>query len=294
MQDTTKIAKWGCYILLVPCLILGLTSRFITSLSGRPTDLLLCIGISGLVGLITNTLAIKMILDYIYLPVINIKIPMSGLLPDNIGKLIDSISSQVGQQILTPETIRQEIGKQESFSKMFKSLEEGSISFESTGEIIDIIIAPQIEEEQFFSNIRDRIIKDFAKKKWIMKLANYTGVIDYDDLTYQIIDAIKEKLKEVKDNPETIRKLNDILRHSIKKLTPDQRSIIEKRLLKVLEDFALKNFDIATAVKNKLKDFSPKEIKKKVLELAHDYLGWIEVWGGILGAFVGIIMGIVL
>lgn len=293
MQDSTKIAKRGCYTLLVPCLILGLTSRFIPSLSGRPTDLLLCIGISGLVGLMTNTLAIKMILDYVYLPFPKIKIPMSGLLPDNVNKIIDSISSQVAQQILTPETIKQEIRNQKFFSKMFKSLEDGSISFESTGKIIEIIIASQIEQEQFFSNIRDRIIKDFAKKKWIMKLANLTGIIDYDDLTYQIIDAIKEKLEEVKDNPETFRELNDYLQDSIKKLTPYQDSI-EEYLLKFLEDFVVREFDIATAVKNKLKEFSPKEIKKMVLELAHDYLGWIEVWGGILGAFVGIIMGIVL
>jgi uncharacterized membrane protein YheB (UPF0754 family) len=56
----------------------------------------------------------------------------------------------------------------------------------------------------------------------------------------------------------------------------------------------LSRFDLAAAVRNRLAQFSPLEIKQKVEEGAADYLGWIEIWGGVLGAMVGLLMGTIL
>ncbi|MBN1436861.1 MAG: DUF445 family protein [Sedimentisphaerales bacterium] len=296
MPNQAKIAKNICYTALLLALLTGLLLHFFVSNYRTLSSLLMYASLSGLIGLGTNTLAIKMILDYVYLPFTKIKIPMSGLLPANFSKITNSIGSQIADNILNPETLKNEIRDQECFSKLLDSLQTDSIppeSLQKFQQLLCQILAAKIKTDEFYFQVRDGIVKSYAKQKIALKIANFTGIIDYDDTAYQIIDAINQRVAQIQANPQTTIILQNLLRDFLHEIEP-HKATIEDDLLDFLSSYVLNSFDIASAVKNKLDTLSAGDVKSMVLDIASDYLGWIEVWGGVLGTILGIILAALL
>ena len=288
ISNKVQKIKWGCYALFILFLTMRCIPRYTIYASQSLATLFFCVGISGFVGLITNTIAIKMVLDYTYVPYTKIKIPYSGLLPNNISKIIKSLSGQIADQILTPDTIKQEIRNQGFFKKIIESIGNEKIpqdQLETFKEFAFKLLLSHINDDHFYFLLRDKIIKDYGMKHFALRLANATGIIDYDDLTYQIIDALKEKIYELKNDQNTISELADTLQTSLHSIEHD----LEEEMLQFISDYIVNHFEVAAAVRNKLEDFSYKEIKDMVLELTNEHLGYIEIFGGILGSILGVV-----
>jgi uncharacterized membrane protein YheB (UPF0754 family) len=244
------------------------------------SKVLICIGFSGLVGQITNKLAIRMILDYVYirLGITRIRVPGSGLLQRNLSQLIDFVS-QGSVEILKNEVITKELSEQAVLEKLLETMRE-ELNKEASKNRIVSAMHRALDNEQFYLLLRDRVIKGYARKHRALAIANAAGIIDYDDLLYKVIAASKDMIE--KHFEEGVRVVwNELV---------SQKEKMEEQLSTMVE-MALDHFDLAMTVRNRLNQFSPGEIKEKVKEGASDYLGWIEIWGGVLGAMVGLLMG---
>jgi len=288
---TVKLFSAGILAILIAVSV-GL--QFLSEADRWIARLLLCVGISGLIGQMTNKIAIRMIFDYVRVPFTRLNIPGSGLLQRNLDKVIDFIS-QGSIHILNPETIKNEIREQDVVSKLGDIFQDEKGSEPGLERFIDIILAQVgkwLENEEFYFLLRDGVIKDYAEKHVSVQIAHATGIIDYDDLTYKIIDALKKKIQDTRQSPEDLHELKSAIQKMIQDVSYDE-DVIEEQLLELV-DVVLKKFDFTTVVKNRLLEFSPEQIKEAILEGASEYLGWIEVWGGILGGLVGILMWSVL
>ncbi|MBN2031999.1 MAG: DUF445 family protein [Deltaproteobacteria bacterium] len=258
------------------------------------SKMLILIGFSGLVGQITNKLAIRMILDYldINLGITRIRVPGSGLLQRNLSKLIDFVS-EGSVQVLNKEVVRKELREQEVMKNLLEAVQK------KPGKVVDGIISVVLTElesilskDKFYILLRDGIIKGYARKHRALAIANVTGIIDYDDLTYTIIETLKDTARQLQLSTRAKAHLETFVREVCKDLTLHKEKLEEK--LSTMVAVALDQFSLITAVRNRLNQFSPGEIKEKVEEVAADYLGWIEIWGGVLGAMVGLLMGTIL
>ncbi|MCP4711991.1 MAG: DUF445 family protein [Planctomycetes bacterium] len=292
--DKAKTVKLVSAIILLLFIAASVCLQFFTDTNRWIARLLLCVGVSGLIGQMTNKIAIRMIFDYVRIPHTKFNIPGSGLLQRNLDKVIDFIS-EGSIHILNPETIKNEIREQEVVGKL------GDIFINESGQepgldrLIDIIldhVEKWMDNEDFYFLIRDGVIKDYAEKHIAIQIANATGIIDYDNLTYKIIDEIKKKIADTRQSPEDLDELKYVVRNLLQDTTYSKDDIEEQLL--ALVGVVLKKFDFATVVKNRLQAFTPEQIKAAILEGASEYLGWIEVWGGILGGLVGILMWSVL
>ena len=284
--------------LLVLCFLLG--AGFVLRFGGKGyaalSNVLICVGFSGLVGQITNKLAILMILDYvdIQLGITRIRVPGSGLLQRNLSHLIDFVSKG-SVEILNKDVVIKELHEQAVLEKLLEAMREQSNTAEVRSKVISVMLKALesgLDNDQLYLLLRDNIIKGYARKHRALAIANAAGVIDYDDLTYKIIDALKNRAHQLQSSPDAKKQLEAMVQVVWEELSL-QKEKLEEQLLAMV-GMVLKRFDLATAVRNRLSQFSPQEIKEKVKEGAADYLGWIEIWGGVLGAMVGLLMGTIL
>ncbi len=259
-------------------------------------NLLICVGFSGLVGQLTNKLAIRMILDYVHIPLgrKRLRVPGSGLLQRNLPQLIDFISEGAAQ-ILSEEVIKREFREQQVVNRLLEVIRV-QLEAEDAPDRMMIpvlrLVEKALEQEAFYLLLRDRIVKGYASEQPLMQLANVTGIIDYDDLTYRIIGALQRRLYELQSSPEAHREIGRLLPGLWDEL--QARSVHLEESLFEMAGTLLARFDLAAAVRNRLLEFTPAEIRDKVEEGAADYLGWIELWGGLLGAVVGLLMAMIL
>ena len=47
--------------------------------------------------------------------------------------------------------------------------------------------------------------------------------------------------------------------------------------------------DIEHLVDNRLNELSPNDIKKMIKDIIDNHLGWLVIWGGVFGGFIGLI-----
>ena len=257
----------------------GLILRFGWKSYGTLSNVLICIGFSGLVGQLTNKLAIRMILDYvdIHFGFGRIRVPGSGLLQRNLPQLIKFVS-EGSVEILKKEVITNALREQEVLGKLLESVREKLDEEESRNTIVSAMLRT-LDNEEFYFLLRDRILKEYARKHRALAIANVLGIIDYDDLPYKIIDASKDMIK---------KHFREAVPVIWKELSSQQEKL-EEQLLTMMEA-ALDHFNLAVTVQDRLNQFSPREIKEKVKEGAAHYLGWIEIWGGLLGGMVGLFL----
>ncbi len=287
-------------ITLPTCAIVGIVMGYQMPEYKKVFGVLVYMGLSGIVGLLTNMLAIRMILDYVYVPLgfMRIRLPGSGLLPKYLPESIEAIS-EASTEVLTPEAVKKGIKDQKVIEKIGDLLQDDFTTGHTLDQFISLAsktVVDWVETDNFYFLLRDEIIKKYAEKKhsvkaFAVKVANWSGVIDYDDLTYKIIDGIKEKASELKGDRKALGELKNSLHKLVKGITTHSEDL-EKILTSSL-DTVLRKFDFGSVIKDKLDEFSPPEIKQMVLKISSGYLGWIEIWGGILGTFIGIIMGLI-
>jgi len=249
------------------------------------------VGFSGLIGQITNKLAIRMILDYvdIELGITRIRVPGSGLLQRNLNQLIDFVSKG-SVNVLNEEVVIKELRDQKIWKKLLEDMQE------QPNTLMVRIISVMLEElescldnDQFYFLLRNDIIKRYAREHRTLAIANLIGIIDYDDLTHTIIKTLKDTAHQLQISQETWVQLEALVKEVCEGLSL-RKEKLEEELLAIVE-IVLPKFDLAKAVRNRLIQFSPQKIKEKVKEGAADYLGWIEIWGGVLGVIVGLLMG---
>jgi uncharacterized membrane protein YheB (UPF0754 family) len=286
------------YSLLVLCFLMG--AGFVLRFGGKGyaslSNILICIGFSGLVGQLTNKLAVRMILDYVHIQLgfTQIRVPGSGLLQRNLTQLIDFVS-EGSVEILNKAVVIKELREQAVLEKLLSAMREQSNTAEVKSKVISVTLKAlesAMENDQFYFLLRDSIIKKYAQKHRALAIANAAGVIDYSDLTYKIIDGLKDSAHQLQSSPEAKNQLGAMAQVVWENLSSNTEKLEEQ--LSAMVGMALNRFDLAAAVRNRLAQFSPLEIKQKVEEGAADYLGWIEIWGGVLGAMVGLLMGTIL
>ena len=154
----------------------------------------------------------------------------------------------------------------------------------------------------FKSAIRDLIVTQFFDSKRIesflvnispMSNHEFLSSIDYNNIFDELIEAITvskvgsmlqmiggAKALEPLREP-IIRKLDSV----VKKLTSQQLTDSKKtNLVKSL------TISIEEMIDARLNELSSEDVKSIVQKMIREHLGWLVVWGGILGGVIGLIV----
>ncbi|NPA50574.1 MAG: DUF445 domain-containing protein [Epsilonproteobacteria bacterium] len=160
---------------------------------------------------------------------------------------------------------------EKNFEKLKSSLEDLIINQFFTKE--KIVLFLKEEERLYFDNFLDKIdwdiVFDLIKSSLMSsKLATLLSLVPQD-----AIDSLKaEFVKKIKNE--------------LKNIDEDQKkSIIPINEEEIAQDLVNR---VKLLVRNRLEELTPKDVKEIVYKLMREHLGWLVIWGAILGALMGI------
>lgn len=272
--------------------------------------------VGGVIGYITNWIAIKMLFRPHYEKrIFNIPIPFTpGLIPKERNRIAKSIGEAVGEYLLSPEVVVDALFKNEgSIEKVIihyinrlkheeRTLEDliSSLNYgEFEGRKEDIkkklasLIALNFRKDQF----KDRLIKLIDEYIFIVSRDNIYGIIE---------GKIESFLNYLANSDEVKEELSGLLIGKLNKLSQDDRSlseIIPEDIVNSFKDFILQNEEnIVKLLKNILDNprvkgqfknwisdilshnmnkliaifINPETISDKILSLLEEYLNKAE------------------
>ncbi len=152
---------------------------------------------------------------------------------------------------------------------------------------------------EFKEGIRSLIMHEFFSSKNFEKvsddnnivLENFLNNINYDDIFSKLVEAIKESslgtMLQMVGGEKALEPLKDPLKKKIKES-------IDELLSKNLQGDQgfrdkLQN-QIQLIIDSRLAELTPEQVKIIVKDIIHKHLGWLVVWGGVIGVLIGLIL----
>lgn len=283
--------------------------------------------VGGLIGYITNGIAIKMLfrpLNPVY--IFGKKVPFTpGIIPKERDRIAHSIGQVVGKELINQETLRENLLSQEMYVKIERSINEWFIAKKNSKETV---------REVLYGLANEKTVETLTEAiKGKVSGVAYTKIVDLElggvladsacheikenlgalamFLNDSIIDTAKVKLEQI-INDMVKEKAGDIIGEvvdkegenllemqmqeiaiSLENELPKIKYMLLKQYQSVIKnqlETMLNNIDIPHIVEEKIKAFDMLELEKLIFEIMGKELHAI-IW---LGALLGMIMGIVM
>ena len=254
--------------------------------------------VGGLIGYITNGIAIKMLfrpLRPLYL--FGKRVPFTqGIIPKERDRIAHSVGEVVARELINQETLKENLLSQEMYTKIERSIEEWFISQKQSKKTVRQILCemstPKVIED--LSDTLKEKVTDLAMfmndsmietaKLKIEELINKMIEEKAEDMIYDVIDKEGDKLLDAS--------IETVAEH-IEEYLPKIKYILMKQYTAVVETQLgdmLEGLNIEKIVEDKIKAFDMLELEKLILDIMDKELKAI-IW---LGAVLGVIMGTIM
>ena len=159
--------------------------------------------------------------------------------------------------------------------------------------------------EQFKSAIKSLIVGEFFNRNNITKLINSTQkhmnqnispIVNSDKIFDEFVDVIETSslagMLAMVGGSKALEPLRNPIGKKFSKLVSEiENTIRDKSAALAISDdlFA----DIEQLIDSRLQELTPMYVKEIVAKMIYNHLGWLVVWGGVVGAFVGLLVSLV-
>jgi uncharacterized membrane protein YheB (UPF0754 family) len=224
-------------------------------------------GIAGVIGAGTNKVAIRMLFKRI--SIFGIHVPFSGVIPNKREQITDAIVDSVEKEILPSEAILGFISEHPEIRDSLTKIARRKLK--DASDKLKIELASIIDGKPFFMWLKSQLPTD----SFLLDLADMLNIKQKDAIVEEIIDHIKKVLlcNESSDIEEAIYDSLSSGDH----IAGTAREVLEA-------------IPIRSVLRNQLSRFSDDEICSLVENCARDHLGWLEVWGALLGSACGLVI----
>jgi uncharacterized membrane protein YheB (UPF0754 family) len=282
--------------------------------------------VGGLIGLITNGLAIRMMfrpLKPIYIG--KFKLPFTpGLIPKERARLAKSIGDVISRELLNKDTMKETLlsgSMKEHFSSKFDGIvDKYSKSDETVGSMVENLIEKERVQEKL-DNAKDALALTITRRAIEQDIGKTIVDYAYDEImakTKPILKSITSSALKSMKQPFAAR-INDLIASRSKPLvekflgdeaegiinTPLKEiiaryqeripeiktfcwNIYEEMITKKLAD-VLDTVGIAEVVSNKINDFELPELENIITTLMKKELNALIWLGGLLGLIMGFV-----
>jgi uncharacterized membrane protein YheB (UPF0754 family) len=274
--------------------------------------------VGAAIGYITNAVAIKMLFRPLKeLRVLGLRLPFTpGILPRQRHKLAENIGNIVERQLLTPEIVNARLRQEDVREKLktviaehteqffnrpsgapalfmdmagreYRRLAEAAIAFLNRAEIHRRL---EIHGRVFLNNA---ILKLNVFQRFFFTAGQFENTLH--DRMPEIIDDLIGQIGEILRDAETQERILGFL--SLTLFSMDSRkkesfdSFARDKLLGFAEQQSaamLRTLNIKTLVSNRIDSLDMEQVEHIVLDVMANQLWWINVFGAILGALIGL------
>lgn len=282
--------------------------------------------IGGVIGLLTNSIAIKMIFrPYKEVYIGKFKVPFTpGLIPKERPRIAKAIGKVVGNELLDTATLREALcadNVHEIFNQKFNDImhdfsnDETSLSqYAEKNNLKNRIdnlesnisssagshVTRELIERKISSQLIDAAMEEVSKKLNPLLMTMAGGAINAakDPLTHKIDEMIEANCPEIVNEFIDI-KYREMLNTQVKDVAVgvDQKvpylgEVIWNAYVSILNEKAQGFFnalDITAIVEKKINEFDIEEFEKLILEISKKELNAVVWLGGLLGMVMGFV-----
>ena len=156
--------------------------------------------------------------------------------------------------------------------------------------------------EEFKQGIRELIlteffslssINNFLENKVSLKKNDLSKELDYDLIFTKLTEAIEESslgsMLGMVGGKKALEPLKEPVKKKIKEVVEDGSNKIVEENNKTAESVRK---DLEEIIDQRLVELTSQHVKIIIKQMIHKHLGWLVVWGGVFGFFIGIILGL--
>ena len=156
--------------------------------------------------------------------------------------------------------------------------------------------------EEFKRGIRELIlteffslssINNFLENKVSLKKNDLSKELDYDLIFTKLTEAIEESslgsMLGMVGGKKALEPLKEPVKKKIKEVVEDVSNKIVEENDKTAESVRK---DLEEIIDQRLVELTSQHVKIIIKQMIHKHLGWLVVWGGVFGFFIGIILGL--
>ncbi len=280
--------------------------------------------VGGLIGYITNGIAIKMLfrpLRPLYL--FGKRVPFTqGIIPKERDRIAHSVGEVVARELINQETLKENLLSQEMYTKIERGIEEWFISQKQSKKTVRQILC-EMSTPKFIEDLSDTLKEKFTdlsyKKVVDLDIASSLSESACKEIKGQLgmfamfmndsmIETAKLKIEELinkmieekaedmiydvidKEGDKLLDASIETVAEHIEEYLPKIKYILMKQYTAVVETQLgdmLEGLNIEKIVEDKIKAFDMIELEKLILDIMDKELKAI-IW---LGAVLGVIMG---
>lgn len=283
--------------------------------------------VGGLIGYITNGIAIKMLfrpLRPLYL--FGKRVPFTqGIIPKERDRIAHSVGEVVARELINQETLKENLLSQEMYTKIERSIEEWFISQKKSKKTVRQILCemstPKVIED-LSDTLKEKVTDLSYKKVVALDIASSLSESACKEIKGQLgmfamfmndsmIETAKLKIEELinkmieekaedmiydvidKEGDKLLDTSIETVAEHIEEYLPKIKYILMKQYTAVVETQLgdmLEGLNIEKIVEDKIKAFDMLELEKLILDIMDKELKAI-IW---LGAVLGVIMGTIM
>jgi len=156
--------------------------------------------------------------------------------------------------------------------------------------------------EEFKQGIRELIlteffslssINNFLENKVSLKKNDLSKELDYDLIFTKLTEAIEESslgsMLGMVGGKKALEPLKEPVKKKIKEVVEDVSNKMVEENDKTAESVRK---DLEEIIDQRLVELTSQHVKIIIKQIIHKHLGWLVVWGGVFGFFIGIILGL--
>ena len=156
--------------------------------------------------------------------------------------------------------------------------------------------------EEFKQGIRELIlteffslssINNFLENKVSLKKNDLSKELDYDLIFTKLTEAIEESslgsMLGMVGGKKALEPLKEPVKKKIREVVEDVSNKIVEENDKTAESVRK---DLEEIIDQRLVELTSQHVKIIIKQMIHKHLGWLVVWGGVFGFFIGIILGL--
>lgn len=253
--------------------------------------LLRIISVSGLIGFLTNWLAITMLFN----PRERRPLLGQGLIPAQRDRVIYRMASTISEELINAEIIKQKIeesGIIQKYREMALSIGRSVLEDEEFRGELKIIIGSYTEQVIGSEEVRTKII-EFV----IQKIEEYAGqglggfalktyrLINEDDFQRRIEGAVEQLPDALDTFLDEFDHLLDILPEKIEARSED----IENAASRMITSF-VENLDLYGMIATNMQRYDDKKLEELLKRATNEQLNYIKYLGGVLGCIGGLVI----
>ncbi|MCF6159073.1 MAG: DUF445 domain-containing protein [wastewater metagenome] len=163
-----------------------------------------------------------------------------------------------------------------------------SLKFKEFKESIRTLILENFFTEENFIKVTGEALPHEIQPKLVM------DKIDFDKIFHGFIGVVKDSsfggMLSLFGGEKALEPLRKPFKMEFEKQAAEILSDIDiVSILQKETDFNTFRSKISSMVDNRLNELTPQKVKEMVEEVIREHLGWLVVWGGVFGAFIGFI-----